>query len=300
MELTYARITPARNEAENLRRLAGCLVRQTKTPQAWIIVDDGSTDDTRSIGEELASQHPWITVLDSPGQTTLGGPLDAGRQTGRDVIAFKTGLAALATQPSIAVKLDADVSFADDYFERLVGEFVADARLGIAGGVCLELEHGEWMPQYQARSHVRGATRAYRWECLVDVSPLVERLGWDGIDEVKAVLTGWSARNIDDLFFFHHRRLGARDGARRAWESQGEICWFLGYRFSYLLFKTLFRASRDRTALAMIRGFLGAAVQRKPRYGDAEVRRYIRGQQSFLHLPRRAREAFGRGSATSS
>ena len=35
-------------------------------------------------------------------------------------------------------------------------------------------------------STVWGATRAYRWECLQQVLPLEERLGWDGIDEFKA------------------------------------------------------------------------------------------------------------------
>jgi glycosyltransferase involved in cell wall biosynthesis len=294
MELTYALVTPARNEAENLRRLADCLVRQTKQPAMWVVVDDGSTDETHLVGEELAREHDWIAVIDSPGPATLDGPLGAGRRTGRDVIAFKAGLDSLRRAPSIAVKLDADVSFADDYFERLLAEFVSDPGLGIAGGVCLELERGEWRPQHQARSHVRGATRAYRWECLQDVSPLVERLGWDGIDETTAVLKGWGARNIDDLFFFHHRKLGQRDGARRAWEQQGEICWFLGYRFSYVLLKTLFRARKDRMALAMLRGFLAAAWRREPRYEDADVRRYIRAQQSVAQLPRRAREALGR------
>ena len=56
--LTFAAITPTRNEAENLRRLAPCMAAQTHPPVRWIIVDNGSTDETPAIARELADQHP--------------------------------------------------------------------------------------------------------------------------------------------------------------------------------------------------------------------------------------------------
>ena len=51
--LTYAIVTPARNEARNLPRLAACLVEQTVQPSAWVIVDNGSTDGTSELGQRL-------------------------------------------------------------------------------------------------------------------------------------------------------------------------------------------------------------------------------------------------------
>ncbi len=44
--LSYALVTPTRNEARDLPRLAGCLHAQTVAPRAWVIVDTGSDDDT--------------------------------------------------------------------------------------------------------------------------------------------------------------------------------------------------------------------------------------------------------------
>jgi glycosyltransferase involved in cell wall biosynthesis len=41
-------VTPAKNEAETLQRLGGCLVEQTWRPDAWI-VDNGSTDGTQDV-----------------------------------------------------------------------------------------------------------------------------------------------------------------------------------------------------------------------------------------------------------
>ena len=290
--LTYAAITPARDEAENLQRLFGCLVEQTHRPETWVIVDDRSTDDSLETALAFSHAQPWVAVRSSAPERDEA--LTSGRRSGRDVSAFNVGLAALTEVPQVVVKLDADVSIGPDFFERLMAEFDADPRLGIASGACFELADGRWQEVLVTRSHVRGATRAYRRECFKDVSPLEERLGWDGIDEVKANLAGWSTRSIRQLPFFHHRAMGERDGSWRAWESQGDTARFLGYRFSYLLLRSLYQARRDVAALAMIWGYLHAVLRRDRVYEDSAVRAHLRGEQRLRRLPARALEALGR------
>jgi glycosyltransferase involved in cell wall biosynthesis len=291
---TYAAITPARDEAANLPRLADSLARQTVLPSAWIVVDDGSEDDTRRLVEELRTLYPWARTIESPGSLARTGPLGFGRRQGRDVLAFNAGIAALPIEPDIVLKLDADVSFEPDFFERLLAEFESDPELGIAGGVCLELENGAWTERFVTGDHVRGATRAYRWDCLQAVTPLVEQLGWDGIDEAKAAAKGWHVRSVEGLPFYHHRPVGRRDGARKAWESQGAASRFMGYRFEYFVTRCLFRAASDPRALSMLIGWLKAAARREPVYDDRDTVAYLREQQSIRNLPLRAREALGR------
>jgi glycosyltransferase involved in cell wall biosynthesis len=284
---SYAIVTPVRNESANLRRLGGCIAAQTRLPTAWVIVDTGSTDSTPEVVEALASEQPFVRALSIRGEAvpTRGGPI---------VRAFTTGVAALTEPPDVVVKLDADLSFEPHYFESLVAAFDADDRLGLASGICTELTRGEWCPIYGTRFHVWGASRAYRWRCLQEVLPLEERQGWDEIDSIKAQLAGWSARTLVDLPFRHHRPEGARDGGRRRWADQGDTAHYMGYRFSYLLVRTLYRAPRDPASLAMLGGYARAAARRQPRCADERVRGHLRTEQSLQRLPLRVREALGR------
>jgi poly-beta-1,6-N-acetyl-D-glucosamine synthase len=289
-ELSYAVITPARNEADNLPRLAGCLTRQSVRPSVWIIVDNGSTDGTVALGCALAEEHNWVRVETAPEGAGLarGGPV---------VRAFHFGLDALPSRPDVVVKLDADVSIEADYFARLLSAFAADPTLGMASGSAYTEQDGAWRQQHMTRTSVWGPSRAYRWSCLQDVLPLEERMGWDGIDEFKANVRGWRTGIILDLPFRHHRREGERDGSRRAaWEAQGSVAHFMGYRIPYLVLRALYRARREPAALAMLSGYAKAVAQREPRCRDADVRAYLRRQQRLRALPLRTREALGRRS----
>jgi glycosyltransferase involved in cell wall biosynthesis len=286
--LTYALVTPARNEAGHLGRLAESVRAQSVRPAAWVIVDNGSTDETPALAAELAAGAPWIRLVTAPGASvpTRGGPVAR---------AFTAGVEALPGRPDVVVKLDADVSVDADYFERLLLEFERDDRLGIAGGTCYELEDGAWTARHVTGDRVRGASRAYRRACLEDVLPLEERAGWDGIDEVRAAARGWRTRSFADLRFYHHRAEAARDESRRRrlYET-GRSNWYSGYRPSYVLARSLFKARREPVALALFAGYVSAAVRREPRCDDDRARAYLRSQQAFRRLPLRAREALGR------
>jgi biofilm PGA synthesis N-glycosyltransferase PgaC len=286
--VSYALVTPVRDDVENLERLAACVAEQTMLPKRWIIVDNGSVDDTGQRARELAAKHDWIELCTSPATTVAepGAPI---------VKAFHAGLARLSDPVDVVVKLDADVSFDTDYFERLLLAFEHQPLLGIASGECLELRNREWRSTHVTAGHARGATRAYRWECLQELLPLPERMGWDTADELQANVRGWETGTVRDLAFYHHREVGSRDGLPwTRWVRQGEACHYLGYSLSYLLLRTLHRSIRQPAAVGMLVGYLSAAVRRGDRLDDIAVREHLRSRQSLRRLHLRAREAFGR------
>lgn len=284
---SYAVITPARNEEPHLEALASCLAAQTLPPRRWIIVDNGSTDRTVPITRSLASKDRSITLLEISGERTpvRGEPV---------VRAFHAGVDALSERVDVVVKLDADVTFDPDFFEQVMDAFEQDQSLGITGGVCYEKRgDGSWAAVHVTRDHVRGATRAYRWQCLQDVLPLEPRIGWDGVDELKAQVRGWRTGTLPGVRFYHHRALAAREPTWEMWAIQGDMAHFMGYRPTYVMARALYRAVRCPSAIAMLWGYAAAVRARGPRCSDEQAIAHLRHQQNLRALPSRAREALG-------
>jgi len=253
-----------------------------------VIVDNGSTDATFVVAEQIAAEHGWVDVI------TVSGTTRPARG-GQVVRAFCAGMAALGEAPDVVVKLDADVSFDPSHFERLVFAFASDPSLGMASGARCELSRGRWRRDAGTATTVEAQARAYRWGCLHDVLPLEDRMGWDVVDETKALLAGWHTSTIQDACFRHHRKMGARDRSRlSAWAAQGDVARYTGYRFSYLLLRALYRMGRDPAAAMIVYGYLDATFGRRPVHPDSAVRAYRRRQQRLRHVPRRVVEAFGR------
>jgi glycosyltransferase involved in cell wall biosynthesis len=273
----YALVTPARNERVNLERLAESVLAQELTPVAWIIVDDASDDGTGELAQDLSARHAWIRVVATD---RSGDALAAGRRQGRALDSFRRGVEALAEPVEVVVKVDADTSFDPGYFRAIVERFAAEPDLGIAGGACYELEDGEWVRQKVVASHPRGASRAYRWPLIADVMALESRMGWDGLDEVKARMRGYRSAVLLDLAFRHHRPTGARERDRlRHFAAQGRAAWYMGYRPSYLLLRTLYRTPREPAAVGMVWGFAAAGVARERRCPEPDVIRHLRKEQ---------------------
>jgi glycosyltransferase involved in cell wall biosynthesis len=282
--LTYAIVTPARNERDNLRRLAHSVLAQNHLPVSWVIVDDGSDDGMDAIAEGLASRHDWIRFVRT-GEDAAN--LAMGRRRGRDLLAFRRGLSSLPAPVDVFVKVDADTSFDSDYFARLLERFADQPELGIAGGTCYELVDGAWQRIKVSGSHPRGASRAYRWSLLDDVFALEPEMGWDGVDEVMAELRGYRTAGFIDFGFRHHRKVGEREGPLRAGSALGRQAWYMGYRPSYLVLRALYRARENFASLAMVWGYAWSAASGAPRCPNPTVTRRVRDGQRLRIVMRR-------------
>jgi glycosyltransferase involved in cell wall biosynthesis len=285
---SYALVTPTHNEEENLPRLADSVLAQSVRPVSWVIVDDGSTDRTQAVAGELAGAHPWVRLMEVPAAAgaVRGGPI---------VRSFTAGERTVDPKVEVVVKVDADVSMDGDYFERLLAAFAADARLGIASGTAYEWENGEWRQRFATGTSVWGAVRAYRRPCLAEISPLIERMGWDTVDEHKARNAGWGTITIHDLPFRHHRAEGGRDPSRySAWRRQGDLAYYLGYRPSYLVLRTLYHLRGGAAALGLPVGYLASLLRRAEQCQDPAVKQRVQEMQRLRSLRRRVDEKSGR------
>ena len=63
MNRNYVLISPCRNEADYMRQTLDTVIAQSIRPARWVIVNDGSTDETPQILAEYAKQHDWIQIV---------------------------------------------------------------------------------------------------------------------------------------------------------------------------------------------------------------------------------------------
>ena len=59
----YILVSPVKDEEKYIQRTIDSVLQQTMRPSAWIIVDDGSRDQTKAMIGRAVSEHPWITLL---------------------------------------------------------------------------------------------------------------------------------------------------------------------------------------------------------------------------------------------
>jgi biofilm PGA synthesis N-glycosyltransferase PgaC len=276
----YLVITPARNESAFIEKTIKSMISQTVLPCEWIIVDDGSTDDTPEIVAKYSQRYGWIKLIRKPAS---GKTRDVSG--GAPARAFNFGLrhVSCANYDFIA-NVDADLSFEPRYFELLLKEFANDSQLGIAGGNLHEFRKGVARPRKSYLLHVAGATKTYRRKCFWDIGGIVESTAWDAIDEITARMKGWKTRTIQSLKALHHRRtFSSERNILVGFMRRGRIDYLLGFHPLFELLKWVGTMVTARpyvlSGLSMSYGYMKAALRREQRPVTREFVKYLRKTQ---------------------
>jgi biofilm PGA synthesis N-glycosyltransferase PgaC len=272
----YLVITPVKDEERYVEHTLRSMTSQTMKPVRWIIVEDGSSDRTPDLIEPFARDYEFIHVVHSP----RGQP----RQPGPAVIrAFNRGLeeaGRLGIDYDFIVKLDCDLSFDPDYFERLLAEFAANPKLGIASGVYWEAaDDVNWREVEMPAYHAAGASKVIRRGCWEQIEGFIPSRGWDTVDEIRAMSHGWETMHFRDLKIKHWKLEGTGIGKLRTNAMHGEIYYLTGGGFLFFLLKVLDRAKRRpyfAGALSMFWGYCRTKLSGRPRLVTREEARCYR------------------------
>src|SRR5664279_4618182 len=111
MKITIAAVIPLYNGAEFIEEAIRSVIEQIEPAEEIIVVDDGSTDNGRSIVENLATEHP-ITLLCKP---------NGGQSSARNMAVEHTHCSHIAF-------LDQDDAWYQDHIQTLKTPFL-DARV---------------------------------------------------------------------------------------------------------------------------------------------------------------------------
>jgi poly-beta-1,6-N-acetyl-D-glucosamine synthase len=274
----YVVITPVRNEQANLEQAIESMVGQTLRPAKWVIVNDGSSDETGRIADDASARHDWIRVVH---RTDRGF-----RKPGGGVMeAFRDGYQFVEKDHwDFIAKLDGDLSFDPHFFSNALERFFEDPRLGIGGGTICRKEGDRLLAEWKGDPpfHVRGATKIYRGECWHQIGFLYPVPGWDTLDEIKANMLGWRTYSFAELKLFHHRPAGEADGTWFNWFKNGRANYISGYHPIFMLFKCATRAFQKPYgigALGLLVGFISGYLKRVPQIDDARLINYLRREQ---------------------
>jgi len=272
----YVVITPIRDEEAHIEKTISAVLSQTVPPVEWVIVNDGSSDRTGSIIDQFATLHSWIHPVHRANR--------GFRSAGAGVIeAFDAGYHAMRTENwDYIVKLDGDLSFDRNYFEKCFDYFNEAQELGIGGGAIYNLVNGVPSLERHPKFHVRGATKIYRRACWDAIGGLIMAPGWDTLDEVKANMLGWRSRTFSDLKVVHYRYTGAADGQWSSFVKYGRANYISGYHPLFMLLKCLKRTVQHPIvlgALGLFYGYMSGYFKRIPRVDDRALIAYLRKQQ---------------------
>jgi glycosyltransferase involved in cell wall biosynthesis len=280
MSRKYLLISPCRDEASFMRQTLESVSRQSEPPALWVVVDDGSTDATPAILAEYAERLPYLRVVRRE---------DRGRRSvGPGVIeAFDAGYRSVDAHGfDYVCKLDLDLELPPGYFAGLMTRMEADPRLGTCSGK-------PYAPGPDGRLRSEGCgdelsvgmAKFYRTECFEAIGGFVRAVMWDGIDCHRCRMLGWTAASWDapELRFVHLRPMGSsQDGLWTGRWRHGAGLWFMGTALPYMTASAIYRLAyppRIRGGVAMWLGFVSGMLARKPRYADAEFRRFLRRYQ---------------------
>ena len=267
-------ITPACNEENHLPELINSMIHQSVLPIEWIIVDDGSTDNTSNVIQKAAVNYSWISYLRKE--------KTGDRSPGKSVIeTFYFGFYNRKNlEYDVVMKLDADLVLPPDYIRTVLAQFKLNDKIGICGGVCVMQEGEKYILEKETNlDHIRGAIKSYKKLCFNEIGGLLKEMGWDTVDEHSARFHGWIVKVMPELKVVHQRSTHQEYGFVKAAFRNGRMLYSIRMDVGLLLtncFKKIYRKPYLVLGMAMLFGYLRAFFQRDKKIVDPDLGRFIR------------------------
>lgn len=268
-------ITPFLNEEAVIDHLIKSMISQEVQPTRWVLVDDGSKDNSVNIINGYTKDYDWISLvkLDHKSQK---------RSIGAKIInAFNKGLETISVDDyDVIMKIDADLILPKNYISEITHQFTKNEKIGLCGGVCGLVEAGEVKLESKTNlDHVRGALKAYRKECFKDINGLVNRMGWDSVDEYKTRHVGWEVKVLPDLMVSHLKETNIKTGHAKASFKNGIMLYTIRFDVPLLMTNVLKRLLWKPyiiQGLAIFWGYCYALLSQEERIVDKKLGKFIR------------------------
>jgi glycosyltransferase involved in cell wall biosynthesis len=218
MHINFILLTAAKNEERYITIAIESVLRQNIRPLLWLIIDDGSTDQTAEIVQSYMDKHTFIRLYstNNDGKRSFGSKdkaineaYELTRQLEFDFVGIQ----------------DADIAPKENnYYERVLSKFEINKALGIAGGYIYEPYKGAWGCRISnSPDSVAGGIQLFRRICFEGIggyTPL-HYGGEDWLAQLDAKIAGWEVMALPELPVYHYRPTSSSGGRWRGLFRQG-------------------------------------------------------------------------------
>jgi glycosyltransferase involved in cell wall biosynthesis len=267
---------PVKDEEKILADVIESVANQTVKPALWLIIDDGSTDNSPTIIQNFVSQHNWIKSIHLPPHE-------------RDIIfhvsyVYKHGFDFIIKyckenkiDYSFIASIDADTILEPEYFEKLLHEFEINGKLGIASGGLYHEIDGTLKLSTKMENFPSGTGRVWSKKCFFDTDGFSLEPSADSISNVKATLRGWDIKRFNEVRMIEKRLTSSAEGLWIGYRCNGHMAYYLN-KNPILVLLSVFQCTFRKpyyTGIAFLLGYITACIKREEKIQDKEIREYF-------------------------
>jgi glycosyltransferase involved in cell wall biosynthesis len=276
MHNEFILMTPAKDEEKFLPLVIKSLVKSEKLPILWLIVNDGSTDDTLKIIKKASNDFNFIKYISIKNK---------GK---RDLIYRISYVCKLGFEYAInyaknnGIKwnyigiLDADIMITKNYFKGIINEMDKNPKIGISSGKLLSYTNKQIKLIKYFDNIPTGGARIWSKNCFLKTRYTISQSP-DSVSTAKANIFGWETKRFKNYLAYELRETSSAEGLWRGNMVNGLSSYYLNYHPILLLFTlvTLFSKKRFYLIVPFISGYLISVVKKYPKIEDKEVKYYF-------------------------
>jgi len=276
MNRHYILVTAAKNEGKNLPRLIQSIVEQSIRPVVWVIIDDGSIDNTPEILKEAKKKYEWIQSVRLQSKAK---DKDIGFHLSSVMIEAFNFAIEYCKKNGIDYEylgnVDGDMILEHKFFEKLLIEFEKDEKLGIAGGGVQYIKSGKVIQIFGDVEEPSGGLMLIRKKCFEDCGGIQLSCCWDSVLKAKARLRGWKTKRFEHVKGIETRIPGSENYWMRGLHG-GESAYYLNLNPFNVFVRSIKLCRKSfRRGIAYMLGYIICFLQRKEKIHDEEIRKYF-------------------------
>ncbi|MHA2208137.1 MAG: glycosyltransferase family A protein [Candidatus Thorarchaeota archaeon] len=269
----YILITNAWNEAERVEETFRSVITQSKLPNVWLWMEDGSTDETYERIVEQSKQHPEIEVwIEQMPKKRKGNFYTLGR-THQEILSLVKDRINEKGIDYFGV-LDADTLPCPNYFARMCRILDENSDLGAISGYPI----GEWDERIVAQPMNTG--KLVRWPVVDGIEKY-----WDFCPDtfynIKTLANGYDVDVFKVPVYQNRPSTNLKPaGAFR----MGRVAYYGGRPFWAMLYRALRRLVLKQHGTMMLRGWLTEYIRGTWHCDDPDVIRFFKEQENPLAI----------------